>query len=694
MERITRGRAIVMIALFLVLLCVYSGRMYALQMLDAGDVVSNSDTYTSYITVKASRGDLLDRDGNVLVGNRASYNLVFNNFVLMSSGSANEHLLRLVQLCRELNIEYEEHFPITWDRPYEYIHGEFDSSWYTYFQDYLNYNEIDSDISAPRLIRTLREDVYDIPDEWSDQDARAVLGLRFELALRADITNLPSYVLIEDVSDDQLNAILELNIPGLDAEVTTVREYRTPYMAHILGAMTKITKEDWPEYKEKGYAMDADIGESGLEKAFEHYLHGTDGQLQRTVDSDGNVISERYTKLPEAGYNVETTLSLRLQIAAEDALAYYIENMRATGAASEGTGSGADAEGGAVVVLEVGTGDVLACASYPTYDLSRFREYDYYQQLVNDELSPMFNRALQAEYPPGSTYKMCTAVAGMENGVITRYSTIVTKGIYTKYASSGVTPTCLVYSRRNAVHGTLDVAGALSVSCNYFFYEVGDMLTNEQLDETAKALGLGEPTGVEVYERTGSRANEETKKKLYSGTGEYWYAGDQILAAIGQSENRFTPMQMASYVATIANGGNRLACTFLSRVVSSDYATLVEEQTPEVLSVVEMSKDTREAILDGMKQVADVGTAVDYFRGYTLVDVAAKTGTAEHGSGGSNHGAFACWAPADAPEIVIFVYGEKIGTGGYLANVAKAIMDVYFTQDAASEMVTYENRVG
>ena len=693
MERITRGRAVALIALFLVLLCVYSGRMYALQMLDAGDVVSNSDTYTSYTTVKASRGDLLDRDGNVLVGNRASYNLVFNNFVLMSSGSANEHLLRLVQLCRDLNIEYVEHFPITWERPYEYIHGEFDSSWYTYFQEYLNYMEIDSDISAPRLIRDLRK-YYRIPDEWSDADARAVLGLRFELALRTEITKLPSYILIEDVADAELNAIMELNIPGLDAEVSTVREYRTPYLAHILGAMVQISAEDWPEYKEKGYAMDAYVGDSGLEKAFEHYLHGTDGQLQRTVDADGNVISERYTKLPVAGYNVETTLSLPLQIAAEDALGYYIENMRAMASADEGGGSGADAEGGAVVVLEVGTGDVLACASYPTYDLARFRETEYYKQLSGDKLTPMFNRALQAEYPPGSTYKMCTSVAGLESGVISRYTTIVTKGIYTRYANSGLTPMCLVYSRRKAVHGSIDVTEALSVSCNYFFYEVGDMLTNEQLDSTAKALGLGEPTGVEIYEETGYRASPETKEKLFEGIDENWYAGDQILAAIGQSENRFTPMQMASYIATIANGGNRLACTFLSRVVSADYSKLIEENTPEVLSVVDMSKDTRDAIVEGMKKVADEGTAVDYFRGYTLVDVAAKTGTAEHGSGGSNHGAFACWAPADDPQIVIFVYGEKIGTGGYLANVAKAIMDVYFNQDKASEMVTHENRVG
>lgn len=692
MERITRFRALVLLLVFALLLGVYSVHMYGLQILDNGDVVRNSDTYTSYTTVKASRGDLLDRNGNVLSGNRASYNLVFNNFVLMSSGRANESLLRLVQLCKELGIEYIEHFPVTLERPYEYTHDQYGDTWYGYFQAYLAEMGIDSDVSAPLLIRKLR-DYCNIPDDWSDEETRLVLGLRYELALRADITNLPSYVFIEDVADDDLNAIMELNIPGLDAEVSTVREYHTTYLAHILGSMTLIGPDDWPEYKEKGYAMDAYVGASGLELAFEDYLHGTDGQLKRVVDSDGNVITEVYTKLPIAGNNVETTIDLNLQIAAEDALAYYIENMRLTGAANEGTGSGSDAEGGAVVVLKVGTGEVLACASYPTYDLSQYRDKDYYKQLSTDPMAPLYNRALQATYAPGSTYKMCTAVAALENGVISRYTTIATKGIYEKYASSGLTPTCLVYSRRGATHGTIDVAGALSVSCNYFFYEVGDMLNIEQLDAVAQQFGLGEHTGVELDENIGYRANPECKEELY-GASTSWYAGDKILAAIGQSENRFTPMQMASYIATLASGGTRFSCTFLSRVVSADYSTLVEEQTPEILSTVTMSEATKAAILDGMKAVCDTGTAVDYFRGYTLVDVAGKTGTAEHGSGGSNHGAFACFAPADDPEIAIFVYGEKIGTGGYLANVAKAIMDVYFTQDAASEMVTYENRIG
>ena len=693
MERITRFRALALLLIFALLLGVFGVRMYSLQMMGGGDVVQNSGTYTSYTTVKGSRGDLLDRNGNVLVGNRATYNLVFNNFVLMSSENPNESLRRLVNLCLAMGVEYEEHFPISLTRPYEYIHDQFDSNWYDYFQDYLAELEIDSDISAPLLMRTLRKNCR-IPEDWSDEDARRVIGLRYELMLRADITTLPSYVFIEDVSDDHLNAIMELNIPGLDPEVSTVREYHTTYLAHILGGMTKISSDDWPYYKEQGYAMDAYVGSGGLEEAFEAYLRGIDGQLKRTVDAEGNVISEYYTKLPQAGNNVETTLDLNLQIAAEDALAYYIENLRAAAVEDEGEGNGEDAEGGAVIVLDVRNFEVLACASYPTYDLTRIRETAYYNEVMEMDFAPLYNRALQATYPPGSTYKMCTSVAGIESGTISRYTTIATKGIYDKYDDERG-PTCLVYSRRGTNHGLLDVPGALSVSCNYFFYALGDMMSIDKLDQTAQAFGLGEYTGVELRENRGQRANPETKQNSYSGIEAKWTPNDKLLAAIGQSENRFTPMQMAAYVATLANGGTRYACTFLKRVVSSEYSELVEEHISEVLSVVPMSRDTWDAVNQGMKMVCDVGTASPYFRGYSLVDVSGKTGTAEHGSGGSNHGAFVCYAPADNPEIAIVVYVEKAGVGGYLANVARAILDVYFTQETgSSEMVTYENRVG
>ncbi len=688
MERITKFRAFLLLFLFTLLMGVYSVRMYSMQILGTGDVVENSNTYTSYYTVKAARGDILDRNGNVLVSNQATYDLVFNNFVLMNSADANGNLLKLVQLCRNLNIDYIEHFPITMTRPYEYTLDEQSTSWQGYFKQYLSYMEIDSDISAPRLIEKLRK-YCKIPEEWSDEDARRVLGLRYELALRTEITNLSSYVFIENVEDETLNAISELNVPGLEPEASTIRVYNTKYAAHILGTMGQISPGDWPEYEKKGYSMDAYVGTSGFELAFEEELRGTDGQIARTVDKDGNIVSEHFTKYPVAGNNVETTIDLNLQMLAEDCFANEVKSMKENNGLY-GKGMGADVEGGAVVVQDVNTGAILACASYPTYDPAQYNSH--YNDILKIEYNPLINRALMAPYPPGSVFKMAMATAAMESGIIDRYTQIEDLGVFDKY--DGISPMCLIYARRRATHGVITVDEALRDSCNYFFYEVGDRMSIETSDAFVKAFGLGEHTGVELPEEIGYRANPETKKKLYSGAAGNWYMGDQILAAIGQSEHRFTPMQLASYTATIANGGTRHASTFLSRVVSADYSTLVRENKPRVLSTVPMSKDTYEAVVEGMRKVITEGTASGYFWDYNTVEVCGKTGTAEHGSGGSNNGSFVCFAPMKNPEIAIAVYGEKAGEGGNLSNIAKPIMDAYFNQDTASDVVTFENRVG
>ena len=361
MERITRSRAFALLLIFAAILGIYSVRMYSMQVLGTGDVVRNSDTQTFYYTVKAARGDILDRNGNVLVSNQATYNLVFNNFVLSNSGDVNGNLLKLVQLCDKLDIDYIEHFPISESRPYEYTLDQQSAAWQNYFKEYLSYMEIDSDISAPRLMEKLKK-YCKIPKEWSDEDARRVLGLRYELALRTEITNLPSYIFIENVDDQSLNAISELNIPGLEPEASTIRVYNTKYAAHILGTMGKIDAENWPEYEAKGYPMDAYVGTSGFELAFEEELRGIDGQIARTVDKDGNVISEYYTKKPVAGNNVETTIDLNLQRIAEEGIAAEFQSMRDNNGLY-GNGMGADVEGGAVVVLDPNTGAVLACAS-------------------------------------------------------------------------------------------------------------------------------------------------------------------------------------------------------------------------------------------------------------------------------------------------------------------------------------------
>ncbi len=687
MERITRFRAIAMLLVFALILGFFSLRMYSLQLLDGGNVVADSDTYTTYYTVKATRGELLDRNGNVMVGNRASYNLVFNNFVLTKSDDPNGHLLRLINMTRELGVEYIENFPITKTRPYEYTLTEQSASWQGYFQDYLWALSIDSDISASRLMEALRK-LYKIPEDWSDEDARSVIGLRYELKLRTDITNLSSYIFMADVPDDILNVILELNVPGLDAQATTEREYATRYAAHILGTCGAMNPDEWKTYKDLGYKMDDKVGKSGLELAFEEYLHGTDGRLKKVVDKDGNIISQEYVVAPIAGHNVETSIDLNLQMVAEEAMATIHKTLVETNG-TDGAGNGADIEGMAVVVMDVRTGEVLACASYPTYNPATFNED--WPTLREDDMKPTLNRALMGLYPPGSTYKMVMSIAGMESGKINRYTEIRDDGVFTKYEQDG--PKCLVYRRNGTTHGYLNVSGALRVSCNYFFYQLGDWMDWDDVDAVGKSLGFGEHTGIELGEYVGYRANEETKAKLHSGSDAHWYKNDQILASIGQSDHRVTPMQLCSYVSAIANKGTRYAATFLKRVVSSDYSTLVEENTREVLSTTKMSPDTIEAVQEGMRQVITSGSGASAFRGFEVA-VCGKTGTAEHSEAGSSNGSFVCYAPMDNPEIAVAVYGEKGGSGGYMARVARIILDYYFSADELSDSVTYENKVG
>lgn len=706
MERITRLRVTVLMTLFVLLIGFFALRLYDLQIVQTGGDTDNVKKFYTVTRVKAARGDILDCNGNVLVTNRATYDMVFNHFVILSNGNANEYLLKLVHLCREMGITYNEHFPVTMDAPFQYTLSEVGSAGQNHFHAYLPVvaGGLDSDISAPVLIRTLRE-YYGIPSHWSDADARGVIGLRYELRLRQGITNLPNYVFLNDVNNEVLAALLELGIPGLNTEESMVRVYNTEYGAHILGYIGSITSEQWQEiYKEKeGYAMDALVGQSGLEEAFEEYLHGIDGYRVDVVTSDGTLIDQYYQRdadtneeqRPIAGKNVELTIDLNLQTTAEEQLAALIIELRNTPDSNphdDEIPDGADAEGGSVVVMNVKTGQVLACASYPTYNLSTFRED--YAQLSQDPLAPMFNRALMATYSPGSTYKMNMVIAGINAGIYSSSKKIQDKGVYREW--SGFTANCLTWTTSGKTHGQVDAAHALCVSCNYYFYSLADAIGKDRwdiVDTTAKALGLGEHTGVELFEYTGYRANAETKALLHTAEGESgWYPADRIMASIGQSDNKFTPMQLCVYTSTLANRGTRYKATFLNRVVSSDYTKLEYVNEPVVVSTFEVSDDAYYAYTKGMRDVALTGTARSILKDYPIA-VAAKTGTAETDSGGSDNGAFVCYAPYDDPEIAIVVYGEKAGHGRTMGQIAKALLDTYFQDEIVGDLTPGENEM-
>ena len=691
MERISRVRAFILLAFFGLILLFYSGKLFSVQLVENKGDTNNAKTYTSYTTVKGTRGDLLDRNGNVLVGNRASYNLVFNHYVIKGTEGRNEYLLTLLERAEELGLEYVDHFPISKTRPFEYTLEEYSSAWQGYFQKYLTGRDLDSDMTAPMLIEVLSKR-YDLPLEWTQEEARAVIGLLYEFDLRSlEGVGVANYIFIEDVADSDLAELVELGIPGMMVEPSTVREYHTSYAAHILGYVGAMDATQWEHYKDiDGYNMDAVIGQSGLEKAFEEYLHGVDGTRMDVVAADGTIISQKYLKgkEPQGGNHVETTIDKEVQIVTEDALADLADWLRDP--IQNPSGDGDDVEGLAAVVMEVKTGDILAMASYPTYDLSTFREN--YAELLETDGDPLINRAIQGIYPPGSTYKMSTLISAMENGKLAPNDTIHTRGKFTKYESTGFAPTCLAWPNS---HGTIDATVAIQKSCNYFFYELADRMSINMMDETAKAFGLGEKTGVELDEKVGYRSNPDTKKELFKGSDAYFTVGDRVNTGIGQAENRFTPMQLCVYACTLANRGVRYKATLLNRVVSDDYSELIVDNTPEIVSTFEISDTTYETYMTGMKMVANVSGGTGYSKlKDCVVEVAAKTGTAEHGLGRkySSHGAIICFAPADDPQIAVAIYGEKAAHGSTLGLAAATIINAYFSGDE-STVTSAENQL-
>ncbi len=683
MERITRRRIGLVLLAFVVILGLFSTTLYDLQIIQTGGQADNTSTFTTLTRVKAARGNILDRNGNVLVSNRASFDLTLNHYVLISANGTNEYLYKLIKRCEALGIQYTEHFPISKERPFVYTLDNYNSSWQNYFQKYIAFmGRLDSDITAPLLVETLRQR-YKIPEEWTDEEARQVIGLRYELDLRRCVYSLSNFVVLEDASDEAKAAIIELNIPGLQVESSIVREYHTEYAAHILGYVGAVTKEQWEYYKNiEGYEMDALVGQAGIEAAFEEYLHGTDGWREDTVAKDGTLISSRYLTLPKAGSNVELTIDITLQGIAEESLESLLNDLRA------GDTAGKDAEGGAVVAIDPKTGQILVCASNPTFDLSTY--FENYDELLQAANSPLYNRALQGIYAPGSTYKMSTLIAGFQSGKYNSQSIIKDKG---QFVLGNFHANCLKWTNQHQTHGSINGAEALQYSCNYYFYEMGYNIPIETMDAVAKALGLGEKSGAELPESSGYRASPATKALLHQG--EDFYPGNRILAAIGQDDNQFTPIQLCNYAATLANQGTRYKATFLKRVVASDFSSLLLESKAQIAEHLNISNETYEAYLDGMLRVTSQsgGTAYSVFRNYP-VEVAGKTGTAQTGGDNPANGSFVCFAPARNPEIAISVYGEKTASGASMSKVAKAVLDKFFEIGILGDTDIFENQLG
>ena len=718
--------------LFFAVMAVYLGVLFNTQVNDYDYYYASSiRTIARSETVEAARGNITDRNGKVLVSSRSSYNLTFDASLLDEDEDANEAILRLLELCQERGINWVDALPITRSAPFAYTLDSLDSTassrFLTYLKDLdgaaealgayllehpalLETTDEDGDIENPaddiladadltdaqkagqlldeltasqltasmlegaglsptRLIALMREDL-DVPASFSVAEARLVLGIQYEIRSR-NLVRTDAYVLAEDIDTELISLLNDGDYAGARITPSSVREYETTYAAHILGYLGDITAEDdyWNTLAPLGYAMNDKIGRSGVEAAFEEYLRGTDGVRVVSSNEEGKITGEYYSAEPVPGNTVELTIDLDLQQATEDALAATITAMNES--------DPVESRGGAAVVLDVHTREVLAMASYPTYDLATFRQSSVYAALNADPNHPFTNRATQGRYAPGSTIKPLTAVAALEEGLITPTERI--RSPYRWYYPND--PTHSYINCAGGDHGRLNVTQAITRSCNYFFAEMGYELGMDTYLEYLQAFGLGEHTDIEIGDAAGTLPeNPEGQDRAP------W-------AAFGQANQAYTPLQIANYIATLVSGGKFCQPHLLKSVKTYDNTEVVTVGETEPERVVSISDSTLQAVKEGMLGYTQPGGSVyNAFRS-CVVSAGAKTGTSQLGGDQTENGVFVCFAPYDDPEIAVAIVIEHATWGANVASTGVEILNAYFAADDSGSAVVGENQL-
>lgn len=666
----SRRRVYVLLGFFCAFLVLFFAVLYDAQVVHGSENRARSITSnTASETVTASRGIITDRNGKVLVSNRLAYTLVVDKSSFGKDEAAlNDAIWQLIQLCQEQGVTWNDTLPMTTGSSPQLTSKSLTES----FREYLDDNKLPTDGGSAEVLAAMRK-LYKVDDSYTDAQARLIVGVRYELDGRS------SYTFAEDVSTELLGRITDGKYRGVTIKTAAARVYNTKLAAHILGTVGAIWQEEWRSdestgyvgYADKGYNMNDLVGKDGVEKAFEEYLHGKDGKRLITTDENGKITGELYTREPQPGGTVALTIDIDLQQVVEDTLASTIQGM---------IDKDSNERGGAAAVIQVGTGEVLAMASYPTYDLETFNQD--YDELVKDERLPMFNRATQGVYAPGSTFKLCTSVAALEEGIITPSTIIEDKGIYTYYVDPQ--PMCWIWRQAHTTHGRINVSQAIVDSCNYFYYEVGRLTGIKKLDEYATAFGLGQSTGIEIGDVSGVLASPEWAE----AHDREWTDGQTITAAIGQSYNLFTPLQLANYVATLVSGGEHYEAHLLKNVKSYDNSRVIDVYGKGPLNDLNISDSTMAAMTKGMHDLTYDSLRSAFSR--CVVEAGAKTGSAQVGTDIAN-GTFVAYAPYDDPEIAIAIVVEKGGSGSLLANAAVDIINAWFTRDGTGATAAGED---
>ncbi len=710
-SQLTRFR--VMAAMALAVLAIYLVVLFNTQVVHHEEYLAKSiQTITRMENVEASRGIITDRSGRTLVTNQSTYSLTFDASLLKPGENQNDAILRLVTLCRDQGVAWEDNLPLSLDGAAHFtvdtLTDTQKSRFFSYLRDLKPTRELlaayvrqhpellkppkegetaldpatakdtellkqtnsaaltnslllNAGVTPAKLFNWMREDMK-LSGDYSDSDARLILGVRYELKLRKLGANNNAYVLAQNVDVAFCSLISDGQFQGAKIIRSSARQYATTYAAHILGTVGGIS-DYTDDLKERGYRMDDTIGLSGVEAAFEDYLRGTDGKRMISVNSDGKITGEYYSVEPRSGYTVELTVDLKLQQAVEDTLAVKVAQLNQK--------DHLDSRGAAAAVVKVGTGEILSLASYPTFDLSTWRQD--YAELSSDPATPMLNRAASSAYAPGSTLKPATAVAALESGATTPSETLFDTG-YWKYPST--TWNGGTWCWKHSGHGKVNATTAITNSCNYYFAEMGYRMGLDTLNEYYSALGLGEPTGIEIGEKTGRQATNE------GGSNQAPWA------AYGQADQLYTPLQLANYIATLVSGGQHCPAHLLKSVKSYDNSEIIATGDTTPLNTLNISDSTLQAVKKGMYGYTQPGGMVySYFKD-CIVSAGAKTGTAQLGGGLKNNGVFVAFAPYDDPEIAIALVLEKGDAGAALASTAVTILNSYFSRESTGSVLS------
>lgn len=657
---------VLLVAAFFLL---YVGRLFQWQILEGEEFVQESvNDRTDVIELDAARGEIWDTNGNVLVGNRTTYNIVYNALE-MNYEERNATILKVLDLLAECGEEWRDRLPIVLTEDGEYEFAEDKEDDVASLKENLNLADY---ATADQCIRQLA-DTYGCKG-YSKEDTRNVTSVRYSMT-RDSFSRTNPYVIAQDVSVETV-AVFEQRsdeLQGIEARVASTRYYGEDgtLAPHVVGYTGLIQENQYNQAVENGTAYNSStnlsgykwtdtIGRAGIEEAFESELRGERGEQTIYTDDNGDVKSISVTTQPKEGNTVQLTIDSELQRVANLSLEKNIL----------GNTDAKDCTAGAVVALDVNTFGVLACSSYPTFDIEKYTtDSAYVQKLNTDESEPQLNRALDGVYTPGSVFKPMVALAGLQEGIVSSGTTWYCNGLFEYF---DLKLGCL-----NDELGYKNVYSALAESCNVYFCNLGLEVGIDTLDAYATYLGLGEKTGIELGEASGTMAG---RQEYENNHGVSWTDGVTAQAAIGQADNMFTPMQLATYCATIANGGKRYETHFLDKILSYTGDEVLETYEPKLLYDAEFSADVVAAVRDGMVGAATYGTARTVFGDYP-VSVAIKTGTAETSE--SKNGTEAnisviCYAPAEDPQIAIAVMLEYGNKGNYAKNIAKDILDQYF----------------